>query len=140
MVVRVVRTYVRTVSPFDVINVHGNIDLTARDIPKLRYSSSIQNPCGKISKPKLSGAHKSKNLAQINQRTEQQKYGGMMQTMEKRKEQKKAKEHEDAPAANRTRGPSMATMDFTTKPLALFDWLMIKGPESFLIKSNLAMQ
>ena len=25
-----------------------------------------------------------------------------------------------APAANRTRGPSMATMDFTTKPLALF--------------------
>jgi hypothetical protein len=24
-----------------------------------------------------------------------------------------------APAANRTRGPSMATMDFTTKPLAL---------------------
>ncbi|KAK1776362.1 hypothetical protein QBC45DRAFT_333045, partial [Copromyces sp. CBS 386.78] len=26
-----------------------------------------------------------------------------------------------APAANRTRGPSMATMDFTTKPLALFE-------------------
>ena len=26
-----------------------------------------------------------------------------------------------APAANRTRGPSMATMDFTTKPLALID-------------------
>ncbi|KAK1783024.1 hypothetical protein QBC45DRAFT_317221 [Copromyces sp. CBS 386.78] len=26
-----------------------------------------------------------------------------------------------APAANRTRGPSMATMDFTTKPLALVD-------------------
>ena len=25
----------------------------------------------------------------------------------------------NAPAANRTRGPSMATMDFTTKPLAL---------------------
>ena len=25
-----------------------------------------------------------------------------------------------APAVNRTRGPSMATMDFTTKPLALF--------------------
>ncbi|KAL0467602.1 hypothetical protein QR685DRAFT_448655, partial [Neurospora intermedia] len=24
----------------------------------------------------------------------------------------------NAPAANRTRGPSMATMDFTTKPLA----------------------
>ena len=34
-----------------------------------------------------------------------------------RKMQKKRKSN--APAANRTRGPSMATMDFTTKPLAL---------------------
>ena len=31
----------------------------------------------------------------------------------------------NAPAANRTRGPSMATMDFTTKPLALVNE---KGP------------
>src|SRR4051794_19161282 len=28
----------------------------------------------------------------------------------------------NASAANRTRGPSMATMDFTTKPLTLGDW------------------
>ena len=32
----------------------------------------------------------------------------------------------NALAANRTRGPSMATMDFTTKPLALL-YLMFKG-------------
>ncbi|KAK3950014.1 hypothetical protein QBC32DRAFT_218364 [Pseudoneurospora amorphoporcata] len=34
------------------------------------------------------------------------------------RDQKKSEEI-NAPAANRTRGPSMATMDFTTKPLAL---------------------
>ncbi|KAL0468629.1 hypothetical protein QR685DRAFT_413487, partial [Neurospora intermedia] len=43
----------------------------------------------------------------------------------KKKKKKKTELHKDAkkrstaPAANRTRGPSMATMDFTTKPLAL---------------------
>ncbi|KAL0474491.1 hypothetical protein QR685DRAFT_432247 [Neurospora intermedia] len=36
----------------------------------------------------------------------------------KRKKKKKRKKKTVAPAANRTRGPSMATMDFTTKPLA----------------------
>ncbi|KAF2146912.1 uncharacterized protein K452DRAFT_72629 [Aplosporella prunicola CBS 121167] len=33
----------------------------------------------------------------------------------------KRKRKKDASAANRTRGPSMATMDFTTKPLMLVD-------------------
>ena len=28
----------------------------------------------------------------------------------------------DAPAGNRTRGPTMATLDFTTKPLALAEF------------------
>ncbi len=31
-----------------------------------------------------------------------------------------------APAENRTRGPTMATLDFTTKPLALADALLIE--------------
>ncbi|KAL0467459.1 hypothetical protein QR685DRAFT_448472, partial [Neurospora intermedia] len=37
----------------------------------------------------------------------------------KRQKKKCKKRNRIAPAANRTRGPSMATMDFTTKPLAL---------------------
>ncbi|KAK1774512.1 hypothetical protein QBC45DRAFT_337392 [Copromyces sp. CBS 386.78] len=37
----------------------------------------------------------------------------------KKKKRKKNPRESNAPAANRTRGPSMATMDFTTKPLAL---------------------
>ncbi|KAI0480793.1 hypothetical protein GGR56DRAFT_627593 [Xylariaceae sp. FL0804] len=43
--------------------------------------------------------------------------------MKKRKRTKKNERQNnelDASAANRTRGPSMATMDFTTKPLMLF--------------------
>jgi hypothetical protein len=36
--------------------------------------------------------------------------------------QVEGKDQKFAPAANRTRGPSMATMDFTTKPLALL-WM-----------------
>ena len=33
--------------------------------------------------------------------------------------QQKGRQKSDAPAENRTRGPTMATLDFTTKPLAL---------------------
>ncbi|KAK1782450.1 hypothetical protein QBC45DRAFT_318533, partial [Copromyces sp. CBS 386.78] len=38
---------------------------------------------------------------------------------DKEGEKRTKKRNRIAPAANRTRGPSMATMDFTTKPLAL---------------------
>ncbi|KHE78530.1 hypothetical protein GE21DRAFT_1060046 [Neurospora crassa] len=44
---------------------------------------------------------------------------GRMGYGEKKEKKKKTKKIRVAPAANRTRGPSMATMDFTTKPLAL---------------------
>jgi len=45
---------------------------------------------------------------------------GRARKREEQKAKKKAKERYSASAANRTRGPSMATMDFTTKPLTLF--------------------
>jgi hypothetical protein len=35
---------------------------------------------------------------------------------------RQSNDRKNAPAENRTRGPTMATLDFTTKPLVLFSF------------------
>ncbi|KAK1782736.1 hypothetical protein QBC45DRAFT_318115 [Copromyces sp. CBS 386.78] len=61
--------------------------------------------------PKLTDPHGTTSTKQLQARTTQP-------DKKKRERRKDAKREMTAPAANRTRGPSMATMDFTTKPLA----------------------
>ena len=55
-------------------------------------------------------------------------------TLRRPAHRKKFRAKENAPAANRTRGPSMATMDFTTKPLALQPTKCMVSGSATLIK------